>query len=87
MPSRTLMQLRDNRPEMRAQPFARISTCQPDVRPLSGNSADFTVVISVIEETVVVHRKREHELKEREARDPKRPRPWKLRKSGRWSPW
>ena len=74
MPSRTLMQLRDNRRgvarETRAQPFASFSTCQSVVRPLRGNSADFTFVISVIEEAVVVHRKRE-----REARDPKRSRP------------
>ena len=90
------MQLRDNQRgvarETRAQPFARISTristCQSDVRPLSCNSAEFTVVISAIDEKVVVHRKKnEHEMKEREALDPKRSRPWKLRQIGRWSPW
>ena len=37
----------------------QLSTCQFDVMPLSGKSSDFTVVISVIEETVVVHRERE----------------------------
>ena len=72
MPSRTLMQLPDNwrgARETRAQSFARISTristCQSDVRPPSGNSADFTVVITMIEDTVAVHSKREREMKER----------------------
>ena len=95
MPRRTLMQLRDNwrgiASETRAQPFARISTRfstrQSDVSSLSGNRVDFTVVISVVEERVVVHRKRECEMKGRDALDPERSRPWKLRTSGRWSLW
>ena len=73
--SRTVTELLDNRRgvarEARVPPFARISTCQFDVRPLSGKSADFTVVISIIEETSVAHRNWEHEMKEPEALDPK----------------
>ena len=91
MPRRTLMQLRDNwrgvARETRAQPFARISTCRSVPMPPSGKSADFTVVMSVIEETVVVHRKREREMKEREALDPKRSMPWNSSQRGRWSLW
>ena len=75
MPSQTLMQLRDNTRgvarEARAQPFARSSTCQLISMPLSGKSADFTIVVSMIEETSVAGRKREHDMKEREALDSK----------------
>ena len=78
------MPLRDNlrgvARERRAQPFARDQHVSTDVRPLCGKSADFTVVISVIEETAVVHRRLdEREMKEREAFGPERSRPRMLR--------
>ena len=63
------MQLRDRRGvarEARAQPFARIRSI-----PLSGKGVNYTGVTSITEETVVVHRKWEHDMKEWEAFDPK----------------
>ena len=63
------MQLRDNQRgvarKTRAQLLAKISTCRSISMPVSGKSANFNVVISVVEERVVVHRKREREMKER----------------------
>ena len=51
-------------------PSARLSTCQCDVNATQRQERGYHRGHLMIEETVVAHRKREHETKEREALDP-----------------
>ena len=63
---------------------ARSKITRQWVLPIGGRSADSTIIISVIVQTAIAHRKGEHVMKEREALESSKP--WKLRQREQWNP-